>query len=64
MKLDIVRISVDRKNGKEIGKEVIGQKAIEDKQFKEGCVRFMTGLSVEESYKNLRRVDDVRSIKV
>lgn len=54
MKLDIVRISIDRRNGKEIGKEVIGQKAIEDKQFKEGCVRFVTGLSIDESYQIIK----------
>lgn len=53
MNLNIMRISIDRRNGKEIGKEVIGQKAIEDKQFKEGCVRFMTGLSVEEAFQFL-----------
>ncbi len=54
MKLNIVRISIDRKNGSEIGREVIGQKAIEDKKFKEGCVKFMTGLSVEESYQIIK----------
>jgi len=53
MKLNIVRISIDRK-GNEIGKEVVGQKAIDEKQFKEGCVRFMTGLSVDESYQIIK----------
>lgn len=53
MKLDVLRISIDRK-GNEIGKEVIGQKAIDEKQFEEGCVRFMTGLSVDESYQIIK----------
>lgn len=53
MKLDVLRISIDRK-GNEIGKEVVGQKAIDEKQFKEGCVRFMTGLSIDESYQIIK----------
>lgn len=59
--MNIVRISIDRKSGREIRREVIGMKTIDDEQYKEGCVRFLTGLSVEESYKKIKEAMNAKS---
>ena len=59
MKLDVLSISIDRENGREIEKKVVGQKVIENERFGAGCVGLLTGLSVEECYRAIAAQSDI-----
>lgn len=55
MKLDIFRISLNRKTGKQLGKEYIRETQKDKKLVAEASVALLTGLTMEEAYKAISK---------
>ena len=51
MKLDILRISIDRKTGEQLGKSNIGSKNADADQVAKASVTLLTGMALDEACK-------------
>ncbi len=49
MKLDVFRISLNRKTGEKLGKEHIGRTQMDQKLVAEASVALLTGLTLDEA---------------
>lgn len=60
MKLDIFRISLNRKTGKQLGKEYIRETQKDKKLVAEASVALLTGLTMDEAYKAISKAFNER----
>lgn len=55
MKLDIFRISLNRKTGEQLGKEYIGETQKDKELIAEASVVLLTGMTMDEAYKAISK---------
>lgn len=55
MKLDIFRISLNRKTGEQLGKEYIGETQKDQELVAEASIALLTGLTMDEAYKAMSK---------
>ena len=55
MKLDVFRISLNRKTGEQLGKEHIGRTQIDQRLVAEASVALLTGMTLDETCKALTK---------
>lgn len=46
--MNVTRIRIDRKTGKEITRETIGTREMSDNDFAKGCTSLFTGMNIDD----------------